>query len=84
MASLNNFEGKVCELSSLSQGLRWQVENVLPAVATALLLNISLNAIQKILSSFLGLEHRLEWVCNQDGVDSVSYTHLTLPTNREV
>mgnify|MGYP006099394233 CR=1 FL=1 len=72
IASLNNFEGKVCELSSLSRGLRWQVENVLPAVATALLLNISLNAIQKILSSFLGLEHRLEWVCNQDGVDFIN------------
>ena len=72
VACFDNFEGKVCDLSSLSRGLLWQIENVLPAVATALLLNISLNAIQKVLRGFPGLEHRLEWVCNQDGVDFIN------------
>ena len=43
IAHLNNYEGEVCGLSSLSPGLCWQTENVLPAVATALLLNISLD-----------------------------------------
>ena len=72
IAHLNNYEGKVCDLSSLSPGLCWQTENVLPAVATALLLNISLDAIQNILRNFPGLEHRLEWVCNQDGIDFIN------------
>lgn len=72
IAHLNNYEGIVCDLSYLSRGLRWQIENVLPAVATALLLNISLDSIQKVLRCFPGLEHRLEWVCNQDGVDFIN------------
>jgi len=72
IAHLNNYEGKVCDLNSLSTGLRWQTENILPAVATALLINISLDAIQKVLRSFPGLEHRLEWVCNQDGIDFIN------------
>jgi len=72
IAHLSNYEGIVCDLSYLSRGLRWQTENVLPAVATALLLNISLDSIQKVLRCFPGLEHRLEWVCNQDGVDFIN------------
>jgi len=71
-ASINDFRGEICELNSLSRGLRWQTENVLPAVATALLLNIPIEVIKKVLKSFAGLEHRLEWVCNQDGVDFIN------------
>jgi len=69
---LERFEVEVLEQSSLSRGLCWQKENVLPAVATALLLGLSLKAIQKVLRTFPGLEHRLEWVCNQDGVDFIN------------
>jgi len=71
-ARINEFEGEVFALSSLSRGLRWQIENVLPAVAVALLLKISLESIKKVLGSFIGLEHRLEWVCSQDGVDFIN------------
>jgi len=71
-ARINEFEGEVFALSSLSRGLRWQIENVLPAVAAALLLKISLESIKKVLGSFVGLEHRLEWVCSQDGVDFIN------------
>ncbi|MZG52461.1 MAG: UDP-N-acetylmuramoyl-L-alanine--D-glutamate ligase [Nitrospinae bacterium] len=71
-ARINNFEGEVFPLSSLSRGLRWQVENVLPAVATALLLEIPLPSIKKVLENFKGLEHRLEWVCSRDGVDYIN------------
>ena len=71
-ARINEFEGEVFALSSLSQGLRWQIENVLPAVAAALLLKTSLESIKKVLGSFVGLEHRLEWVCSQDGVDFIN------------
>ncbi len=71
-ASINDFQGEICKLNSLSRGLRWQVENVLPAVATALLLNISIEITKKVLGRFAGLEHRLEWVCNRDGVDFIN------------
>ncbi len=71
-ANIDEFEGEIFTLSSLSRGLRWQVENILPAVATALLLGIPLQSIQNILGSFTGLEHRLEWVCNRDGVDFIN------------
>ncbi|MGK0178433.1 MAG: UDP-N-acetylmuramoylalanine--D-glutamate ligase [Nitrospinales bacterium] len=71
-ANIDEFEGEIFALSSLSRGLRWQVENVLPAVATALLLGVSLESIQNILRNFTGLEHRLEWVCNRDGVDFIN------------
>ena len=71
-ASIDEFEGEIFALSALSRGLLWQVENVLPAVATALLLGIPLESIQNVLGSFTGLEHRLEWVCNRDGVDFIN------------
>lgn len=71
-ANLNGFKGEIYSLDSLSRGLRWQVENVLPAVATALLLNIPLESIQKVLKTFIGLQHRLEWVRNIDGVDFIN------------
>jgi len=71
-ARINEFKGKVCSLSSLSRGLAWQIENVLPAVAVALLLKVSLESIKKVLGSFVGLEHRLEWVCSQGGVDFIN------------
>jgi UDP-N-acetylmuramoylalanine--D-glutamate ligase len=71
-ANIDAFEGEIFTLSLLSRGLRWQVENVLPAVATALLLGVPLKSIQNVLRNFTGLEHRLEWVCNRDGVDFIN------------
>jgi UDP-N-acetylmuramoylalanine--D-glutamate ligase len=71
-ANIDEFQGKIFALSSLSSGLRWQVENVLPAVATALMLGVPLKSIQNVLGNFTGLEHRLEWVCNRDGVDFIN------------
>jgi UDP-N-acetylmuramoylalanine--D-glutamate ligase len=52
--------------------MRWQVENILPAVATALLLDVSQDAIEQALKFFTGLEHRLEWVRNLNGIDYVN------------
>ena len=71
-ARINEFDGEVFALNSLSRGLAWQIENVLPAVAAALLLKISLESIKKVLGNFVGLEHRLEWVCSQDGGDFIN------------
>lgn len=72
IARLENTEKEIASLESLSKGLQWQVENVLPAIATALLLDIPQKSIQQALKSFTGLEHRLEWVRNLNGVDFVN------------
>ncbi len=72
VARLQNNEETTLSLESLSRGMQWQVENILPAVATALTLNVSTEAILKTLKNFSGLEHRLEWVRNLNGVDFVN------------
>ncbi len=72
IARLENSDQEIISLESLSRGIQWQVENIFPAIATALLLNVSLEAIQQALKNFIGLEHRLEWVRNLSGVDFVN------------
>ncbi len=72
IARLQNSDLEIIALESLSRGMRWQVENILPAIATALLVNLSPEAIQQALKNFIGLEHRLEWVRNLNGVDFVN------------
>ena len=72
IARLNDCEIEVLSLDSLSQGMQWQVENILPAIAIALLLNIPKDAIERALKNFKSLEHRLEWVRTLNGVDFVN------------
>ena len=72
IARLKNSEREVLSLDSLSRGMQWQVENILPAIATALLLDVSQDAIERALQNFASLEHRLEWVRNLNGVDFVN------------
>jgi UDP-N-acetylmuramoylalanine--D-glutamate ligase len=52
--------------------MQWQIENILPAVATTLLLNVSKDAIPQALNNFKGLEHRLEWVRSLNGIDFIN------------
>ena len=72
IARLNNREIEVMSLESLPMRMQWQVENILPAIAIALTLNLPHDAIKRTLYSFTGLEHRLEWVRNLDGVDFIN------------
>lgn len=72
IARLQNRKQETISLESLSRGMQWHVESILPAIATALLLNVSLEAIQQALKNFVGLEHRLEWVRNLNGIDFVN------------
>lgn len=72
IARLDNSEIEVISLESLSKGMQWQAENILPAIATALALNIPQDAIERALRNFSSLEHRLEWVRNLNGVDFVN------------
>lgn len=48
------------------------LENVLAAIAVAQLAGCDDNAIAKTLKQFSGLEHRLEWVCEKDGVTYIN------------
>jgi UDP-N-acetylmuramoylalanine--D-glutamate ligase len=72
IARLNNRETEVLSLESLSRGMQWQVENILPAIATALLFNLPQDGIEHALKNFASLEHRLEWVRNLNGVDFIN------------
>ncbi len=72
IARLQNRKQETISLESLSRGMQWQVESILPAIATALLLNVPLEAIQQALKNFVGLEHRMEWVRNLNGIDFVN------------
>jgi UDP-N-acetylmuramoylalanine--D-glutamate ligase len=45
------------------------IENVLAAVATARLANIPAESIRKTVASFQAVEHRLEYVATENGVD---------------
>lgn len=53
---------RVCEVSDLKILGNHNVENVLAATLMAYLDGISLKAIQEVLKSFRGVEHRIEWV----------------------
>ena len=72
IARFQNNEREMISLESLSKGMRWQVENILPAIAVALLLDVSQEAILQALKNFTVLEHRLEWVRTMNGVDFVN------------
>jgi len=48
------------------------LENIMAACAVALLTNCSLEATKGVLRSFAGLEHRLEFVCEVDGVSFIN------------
>ena len=72
IARFQNNEREMISLESLSKGMRWQVENILPAIAVALLLDVSQEVILQALKNFTVLEHRLEWVRTMNGVDFVN------------
>ncbi len=72
IARLQNDEQEIMSVETLSKGMQWQVENILPAIAVALLLDISREVIQQALKNFTGLEHRLEWVRTMNGIDYVN------------
>ena len=72
IARLQNKEQEIMSTDKLSKGMQWQIENILPAVATTLLLNVSKDAILQALNNFKGLEHRLEWVRSLNGIDFIN------------
>jgi UDP-N-acetylmuramoylalanine--D-glutamate ligase len=72
VARLQGDEREIISIVDLSKGLQWQIENVLPAIAIALLLDVPQEAMRQTLKNFTGLEHRLEWVRTMNGIDFVN------------
>lgn len=72
IARFQNNDREMVSLESLPKGVQWQAENILPAIAVALLLDVSQEAILQALKNFTVLEHRLEWVRTLNGVDFVN------------
>ena len=72
IARFQNNDREMVSLESLPKGVQWQAENILPAIAVALLLDVSQEVILQALKNFTVLEHRLEWVRTLNGVDFVN------------
>lgn len=75
-------EGKATPLMPIEDvGLlgKHNLENVLPAVTVATLLDISPATIRKAVSKFKGLPHRLEYVTTRAGVDYYNDSFSTTP-----
>lgn len=75
-------EGKATEIMLVADvGLlgKHNLENVLPAVTVATLLDLSPATIRKAVSKFKGLPHRLEHVTTRGGVDYYNDSFSTTP-----
>jgi len=62
----------VCAVDDLQPGMRLQVENVLAAVAVSHVAGVDAAVISETLKQFAGLEHRLEWVREINGIDFIN------------
>ena len=67
-SAIYNHRGKICEVSKIGIKGVHNIENSMAAAAAALLWGCSHDAIAQTLREFPGLEHRLEFVREIDGV----------------
>ncbi|KXZ39548.1 UDP-N-acetylmuramoylalanine--D-glutamate ligase [Alkalithermobacter thermoalcaliphilus JW-YL-7 = DSM 7308] len=76
------FDGKdtlVIDKDNLSLPGDHNLENALAAVAIAFILNVDLDTIRKVLKSFKGVEHRLEFVRELNGIKFINDSKGTNP-----
>lgn len=69
---LEEKEETVCSVSDLKRSIQWQVENILPVVLTARILNLPKEDAAQAIQRFSGLEHRIEWVRTHGGIDFIN------------
>lgn len=65
-------EESVCSVAELGKGAAYHIENVLAATAITQLCGCSLEGIAKILRSYQGLPHRMEFVRSLAGIQYVN------------
>ena len=70
---------KVADIKDISLRGTHNYENVLPACLAATLLGVDENIIKKALREFKGLPHRLEFVCEKNGVQYFNDSFSTTP-----
>ncbi|MFQ5672084.1 MAG: UDP-N-acetylmuramoyl-L-alanine--D-glutamate ligase [Nitrospinales bacterium] len=69
---LNDSEREICAVERLKPVMQWQMENILAATTAASLAGADAPAIAKSIRTFPGLEHRMEWIRNLQGIDFVN------------
>jgi len=62
----------LCSVNELQQAMQWQIENILAASLAANLAGVGPENIAEALKEFSGLEHRMEWVRDVEGVDYIN------------
>lgn len=72
-------EGKTLTLPELKLKGAFNLENVAAAAALALALGVKIETVFAAATQFAGLEHRLEWVCQRDGIDFFNDSYATRP-----
>ncbi len=72
ISRFGNEDIQVCAIDELQPGMRLQVENVLAAVAVSRVAGVDATVISETLKQFAGLEHRLEWVREINGIDFIN------------
>lgn len=72
-------EEKIASLPELQLRGRHNLENVCPAVAVSYIAGVDLDAIKKAVREFKGLEHRLEFVAEVEGVKYYNDSFATTP-----
>ncbi len=68
----NKIERNAISVDALPTSAQNQLENILAAIAVADQAGVTVNAMERVLKNFKGLEHRLEWVRNIEGVDYIN------------
>ncbi len=75
----NGIEADVCGVEEVGLMGDHNLENVLAAVTVAIKFNVSLEMVREVVRKFKGLEHRLEFVENVNGVHFFNDSFSTTP-----
>ena len=70
---------KICEIKDIKLTGRHNFQNVVAAAAVAKLYNIDNNKIKQVLSKFKGLEYRLQFIGQKNGVKFYNDSSSTVP-----
>lgn len=78
-AKVNGLNNEVIDLKDIKILGDHNVENVLCAVAISIAINIPIQTIKNVISSFKGVVHRIEYVCTKNNVEFYNDSKATNP-----